>query len=121
LNCKLYFVTCIYNLILKRMATRLLKNVTRECLAATDTKGRTLMITLEPGDEVNVRAKGKRYSYTVSIQAIYYLALINHVTSRHKIRMAEYKQKRKDGIRCRKPSHMPRVFSPAMYEALRIK
>ncbi len=103
------------------MATKLLKNVTRECLAASDTKGRVLMITLEPGDEISVRAKGKKYSMSVSIQAIYYLALINHITTRHKIRLAEYKQKRKDGIRCRKPTHMPRVFNPAMYEALRIK
>ena len=103
------------------MATKLVKSVTRECLAATDSKGRTLMITLEAGDEIKLRAKGKRYAYTVPIQAVYYLALINHVTTRHKLRVAEWKQKRKDGIRCRKPSHMPRVFSPAMYEALRIK
>ena len=103
------------------MATKLVKNLTRECLAATDAQGRVLMITLEAGDEVSLRAKGKKYSYSVPIQAVYYLALINHVTSRYKIRMAEYKQKRKDGIRCRKPGHMPRVFSPSLYEALRIK
>lgn len=103
------------------MATQLLKKISRQTLGATDSLGRPLIITLLPGDEVQLRAKGKRFSYTVPIQAIYYLALLHSITTRHKERVKEYKLKRKAGIRCRTPKALPRVFNPMLYEALRIK
>ena len=63
------------------MATLLMKELSRETLAVTNHKGQKMIITLEPGDVLTFRAKGKRTSYSVPIQACYNLALIHTVNS----------------------------------------
>jgi len=103
------------------MATLLTKPVTRKCLSASDTAGRPLLITMDGGDVVRVRPSGKRTSYEVPIQAIYYLGLVNHLVMRQKEKMREYKIKQKAGTRCRKPRPVPRIFNPKLYEVLGAK
>ena len=103
------------------MATLLMKPVSRETLAVTDHPGRKIIVTLEPGDELLFRAKGKRMTYSVPLQACYNLALIFTVNSWYKNKMKVWKEKKKLGLRCRKPRKISAIFSQQYYEALRIK
>ena len=103
------------------MATLLLKDIHRETLAVTDMSGRKMIVTLEAGDMLTFRAKGKRFKYTVPIQACYNLALIYTVNQRWKERMRAYNEKRKMGLRTRKPKKLPPIFNQKMYEALKLK
>ena len=103
------------------MATILMKRLSRETLAVTDQHGRKMIVTLEPGDSISFRAKGKRTSYDVPLQACYNLALIFTVNSWYKKKMAEWKAKKKDGLRCRKPKKISAIFTQAYYEALKLK
>ena len=105
------------------MATLLSKDIVRECLAATTSEfpGRKLVVTLEAGDMISFRAKGKRYKYSVPLQAVYNMALIYTHHEIHKEKMTEYKMKKKLGTRCRKPKALPRIFSAKYYEALKLK
>ena len=97
-----------------------MKELSRETLAVTNHKGQKMIITLEPGDVLTFRAKGKRTSYSVPIQACYNLALIHTVNSWHKKKMEEWHEKKKAGIRTRRPRKLTSVFSKSYYEALRI-
>ena len=105
------------------MATLLTKDIVRECLAATTSEfpGRKLIVTLEAGDMVSFRAKGKRYKYSVPLQAVYNMALIYTHNEIHKEKVKEWKLKKKMGLRCRKPKALPRIFSANYYEALKLK
>jgi len=103
------------------MATLLIKDVSRETLAVEDMHGRKMVVTLEPGDMIRFRAKGKRMSYSVPLQACYNLALIFTVNSWYKKRLDSYRDKRKAGIRCRKPRKISSIFNQTYYEALRLK
>ena len=103
------------------MATLLMKPISRETLAVTDYPGRKIIVTLEPGDTISFRAKGKRTSYEVPLQACYNLALIFTVNFWYKEKMKVWKEKKKMGYRCRKPKKMSAIFSQQYYEALKIK
>jgi hypothetical protein len=103
------------------MATRLTRNISRECLAATDPSNRKLIVTLEAGDMIAFRPKGKRTTYKVPLQAVYFLALISTVNENYKERVAKWKDRKKAGERCRRPRPLPRIFNPTYYAALRLK
>ena len=103
------------------MATKLLKNVSRECLAVEDLAGRRQIVTLVAGDEIQFRGVGKRMTYEVPIQAVYNLALIFTCHKWYREKMAEYNRKCKLGIRTRRPRRMARVFNQVLYEALKLK
>ena len=103
------------------MATLLTKSIHRECLAVTDMTGRKQIITLEPGDMLAFRSKGKRMTYSVPIAACYNLALIFTVNSWYRDKMKVWKEKKKLGVRCRKPKKISSIFNQKYYEALRLK
>ena len=103
------------------MATLLTKPISRETLAVTDHPGRKIIVTLEPGDMITFRAKGKRTAYEVPLAACYNLALIFTVTSWYKQKMKVYKEKQKLGIRSRKPRKISAIFNQKYYEALKLK
>ena len=103
------------------MATLLTKPIRRETLAVTDMAGRKQIISLEPGDMLTFRSKGKRMTYEVPIAACYNLALIFTVNSWYRNKMKVWKEKKKMGVRCRKPKRISSVFNQKYYEALRIK
>ncbi|KKL46943.1 hypothetical protein LCGC14_2340540 [marine sediment metagenome] len=103
------------------MATLLTKSLNRQTLAVTDHVGRPIVVTLEAGDMISFRARGKRYRYSVSLAAVYNLAIISTVNEHHKERVKVWKEKKKLGIRCRKPKPLPYIFSKQYFEALRIK
>lgn len=102
------------------MATLLTKDLSRETLAVTDHQGRKIIVTLEPGDMLEFRAKGKRMKYTVPLAACYNLALIFTVNSWYKEKMKVWKEKKKMGLRCRKPRRISAIFNQKYYEALKI-
>ena len=103
------------------MATLLMKPVSRETLAVTDHPGRKIIVTLEPGDTISFRAKGKRTSYEVPLQACYFLALIYTVNANYRERMKVWKEKKKNGQRCRTPRKISAIFNQMYYEALKIR
>jgi len=103
------------------MATLLTKDVTRETLAVTDMRGRKVIITLKAGDMLEFRSKGKRTRYEVPLAACYNLGLIYTVNEWYKERIAKYNEKKKMGMRSRKPKRMPRIFNQSYYEALKMK
>jgi hypothetical protein len=103
------------------MATLLTKPVSRETLAVTDHPGRKIIVTLEPGDMISFRAKGKRTTYEVPLAACYNLALIFTVNSWYKEKMKVWKEKKKMGVRCRKPKRISAIFNQKYYEALKLK
>ena len=102
------------------MATKLLKPISRETLAVSDMKGNIQVMTMVPGDMLEFRGKGKRFRYEVPIAAVYYLAIIHTHQQIYKEKLIEYDRCKKAGIKKRKPHPLPRVFSPKLYEALRI-
>lgn len=56
------------------MATKLTKSVTRE--STFSVQGRPVLVTLEEGGKmVNLRQKGRRFSYRTSIEQIWWLAV----------------------------------------------
>lgn len=103
------------------MATLLTKKISRETLAVTDHPGRKIIVTLEPGDMITFRAKGKRMTYEVPLAACYNLALIFTVNSWYKEKMKVWKEKKKMGVRCRKPKRISAIFNQKYYEALKLK
>ena len=103
------------------MATVLTKPISRETLAVTDHPGRKIIVTLEPGDMISFRAKGKRTTYEVPLAACYNLALIFTVNSWYKQKMKVWKEKKAHGVRCRKPRRISSIFNQKYYEALKLK
>jgi len=57
-------------------------------------QGRQLVITLEPGDMITIRQKGRRTRYTVTIEAVYALGAKMFARSEQK-RIAEERKARK--------------------------
>lgn len=84
------------------MATPLVKPVRREMLARN--RGKTLIVELEPGDEITFRVKGKKTRYTVSLHKVLNLAIIQKMNDEYKEKLEKYKVNKKYGYkRLRKP------------------
>lgn len=101
------------------MATKLLKDISRETLAVTDMKNQKQVITLKAGDMIEFRSKGKRFRYSVPLAACYNLALIYTHQQLYAEKLVRYQEGRKLGKKMRKPRPLPRIFSPKLYDALR--
>jgi len=97
------------------MATKLLKTVRRELLAGDRA---TLIASLEAGDMLTFREKGRKTTYEVSLHQCYVLAMCQHMALEYQRKMEAYKAGR---IR-RKPK-APRfdVFSRSIRTALNTK
>ena len=84
------------------MSTLLTKPISRQ-LIKSDRFG-AIIVTLEPGDLISFRNKGKRITQTVSLHNVKTLALMQFILENHKTKMEEYTRKRKAGYpRLRKP------------------
>lgn len=84
------------------MPVTLTKPVSRQ-LIRKDQYG-AVVVTLEPGDLISFRNKGRKTSYTVSLHNVKLLALMQFILENHKAKMAEYNRRRKAGdMRIRKP------------------
>ena len=103
------------------MATLLTKDVSRETLAVTDMKGRKVIITVKAGDMLEFRSKGKRVRYEVPLAACYNLALIYTVNEWYKEKIRRYHERKKMGLRVKRPKRLSRIFSQSYYEALKMK
>jgi len=90
--------------------TKLVKPVTREMLYSPN--GRTIYATLEPGDEISFRAKGRRRTASVPLSHVMNLATIFQSMREHKEKMKEYERKKKAGY---KNLRRPRQISLAMF------
>ena len=100
------------------MATILTKPVSRQ-LIRPDRYG-VVVVTLEPGDLISFRNKGKKTSYTVSLHNVRTLALMQFILEEHKRKVEEYNRKRKAGYpHLRKPKAPTlEVFSKMYRQAL---
>lgn len=96
------------------MATKLTKDVRREMLAPA--YGSTYIVTMEPGDEISFRPKGKRTTYRCSLHGCLMLAIFQHIQTEYQRNMELYKA----GKRHRKPK-APRFdhAAPQIRAALR--
>jgi hypothetical protein len=103
------------------MATKLLKDITREALAVTNMRGEIQIVTLKAGDMLQFRPKGRRTKYEVPLQACYNMALIYSAQQWYKERIAKYIQDKKNGRKVKRPRPLPPIFNSKLYEALRIK
>jgi hypothetical protein len=94
------------------MATKLLKDLTRETLAVTNMKA---------GDMLEFRSKGRRFRYEVPLQACYHMSIIYSAQQWHKEKLARYIEMKKAGKKCKRPRPLPPIFNAKLYEALRMK
>lgn len=100
------------------MATKLLKPVKRE-LFSTDRRGVTLVVTLEPGDCISFRSKGKRTSHEIYLGHCYMLAQIMSADKRFKEAVDNYKKKKAAGYaRLKKPRRPSVPFNKIYFDAL---
>lgn len=99
------------------MATLLTKPVTRECLGRT-AQG-TLMVTLEPGDMLVFRRKGKRTRYEVSLHNCEVLAWMQDANARFQAKVAAWEANGKRGRKPRRPNLG--IYSPHLRAALSAK
>lgn len=102
------------------MARKLMKDITRETLAVTNTKGEPQIITLKAGDMLEFRSKGKRLRFEVPLAACYNMALIYTVHQWYKEKMAKYLRDKKDGRRVKRPRQISKIFNAKLYEALKM-
>ena len=102
------------------MAKKLLKDITRETLAVTNMKNDIQIVTLKAGDMLEFRAKGKRLRFEVPLAACYNMALIYTAQQWYKQRMIKYLVDKKEGRRVKRPRPLSKIFSPKLYEALKM-
>lgn len=101
------------------MATPLTKPV-RRLLRSSDRKGRSLIVTLEPGDMISFRSKGRRRSVSVFLGHAYNLAVIMTAEEEYKAAMKEYTARKKAGAQfLRRPKRGSPPFSPVYFKALK--
>lgn len=100
------------------MATRLEKPVTRQTMS-TDRKGRALLVTLEPGDMLTFRAKGKRTRYSIYIGHCYSLAQLMTAETDYSDKLKAYKAKKDAGQRAVRPKKPSMPFSKIYFDALK--
>ncbi len=100
------------------MATLLTKSVKR-LTASRDRKGRALVVSLEPGDYLSFRPKGKRKAFTVTINQAYLLAQIVDQNWRYRKAIEAYNEARKAGKRARRPKVPSQIFDRIYYAALK--
>lgn len=101
------------------MATKLTKPIERELLY-TD-RGRTVIISLEPGDLITFRQKGKRTRYSVSLHKVQLLGLMQHLFDKYHERVDVYHKKKAAGYKNLKRPKPPTLsmFSKFYQEALK--
>lgn len=101
------------------MATKLLKNITRQTLAVTNRKGEPVIVTMMAGDILEFRVKGKRMRMQISLAHCFNLAFIMDADSRHRDSVAEYNRKKKLGYKnLRKPKAPFLPFNGMYFKAI---
>lgn len=107
------------NLKTEGMATKLLKPVKREMLMGDD-RGRPMIVTLEPGDMLTFRLKGKKTTYSVPLHSCFYLAMMNKMQEEYTEKMEDYKVKQSAGFKRLKKPRKPSwaVFSQRLRDVL---
>lgn len=106
------------------MAIKLMKKISRELLAVTPRggkyRGRRVIVSIMPSDEISFRIKGTQQVFTMSLQPAMNLAFIIAADKRYEEQMDEYKRKKKAGYRrLRKPRKVNLPFDPAYFRALK--
>jgi hypothetical protein len=77
--------------------TKLTKPITRE-LVKTD-HGRTVIVTIEPPDQITYRYKGKRTRYSVSLHNVQLMALMRSLYDKYLEKDELWKKKKAAGYR----------------------
>lgn len=89
------------------MATKLVKPIHREMLSVMETRGRnrgrSTIVSLLPGDEIQFRSKGTRKTYTVYLGHCFVMAQIQTILLDYDQALERYNTRRKAGERARRP------------------
>lgn len=102
------------------MATLLTKDVTRETYGVTNRAGQKVIVTLKAGDMLEFRVKGKRTRYEVPLASCFNMAMIQYIEDQYKAKLKRYNDRKKLGMRTKKPKRPARLFSKKWYEALKM-
>ena len=104
------------------MPVLLMKTITRECFATSDhVTGRKLIVSLDAGDTISVRLKGRRTRYTVPVKAIMYMGIANYLEEAFKAKIKRHSERKALGLRTRRPRRPSMIFRKQIYEALSMR
>lgn len=98
--------------------TKLIRTVTRETFSK-DSKGRTLLVSLEAGDMLSFRVKAHRNDVSVYLGHCYRLAQILDIDIRYHEALKKYNEKKKAGFkRLKKPRRVMPPFNEMYYKTI---
>ena len=103
------------------MAVKLIRPIKRELLASSTVgkyRGRSIVVTLVPGDMLRFQIKGTRQYYEVSLHACYRMAQIATWENDYQDKVKTYNMKKNAGYKARKPKKSQFVIDRAMIKAL---
>lgn len=95
------------------MATKLLKQVSRETVRTKATKngrickdyevGRPIIVSLNPEETISFRVKGTKTKYTVHFSNVFTLAKVVELELMYRSKVENYKLRKAAGLRTKKP------------------
>lgn len=100
------------------MATKLIKDVTRETLAIKSRKGRPVIVTLAGGDLLQFREKGKRKTFEVSLGHCFNLAFIMQHEQDYKQKLERYNEQKKYRSKLKKPKRSALPFNGIYFKVI---
>lgn len=99
------------------MATKLTKPVKRET-TMTDRKGKTIIVELLPSNLISFRRKGGRKTVEIGLGHCHVLAEILDENYYYKMKLEQYKERKKAGLKVRKPKRPKSIYSKFYYRSL---
>lgn len=103
------------------MALKLQKKISRECIRL-QARGRSLVVSLNPGDTISLRPKGTRQEIELSLGHVWNLCQIIKQKTIYDEKMKLYKEGKNGGKtvfkRLRKPKPPGQYFNRFYYKAL---
>lgn len=99
------------------MAVKLIRPIERE-LFSTTRSNENIVITLKAGDLVEFRVKGRRTRVEVSLAHCFVLAQLIDANIRYNEAMKAYAEKKKMGLKARKPKKVAIPVNKIYFKAL---
>lgn len=100
------------------MATKLIKTVKRETFS-TDRKGKPIIVSLEAGDMISFRTKGKRSEFRIYLGHCLAMAQLLTWNEQYQQKLKIYNEKKKAGYRnLKKPKRSQAPFNEMYYKIL---
>jgi hypothetical protein len=103
------------------MATKLTKAIKRELFSTEQHgkhRGKPFIVELIPGDEISFRVKGTKKSYSVYLGHCLRMAKILTMESEYKEKLKVFSEKKKAGLRAKKPNRPSMPFNKMYFDAI---